>query len=184
MQYNYPDGRSAEETVSHKRLHRPLLGESHQSGKEKLTQPYLKTRLELLETYWLRFEDGHYYLIDHEDASVSAYLKEDIYTHTEDNYVATKTRIAAMVRDDNPTVRHDPGPTTASFFKQIQLPKISLPSFSGEQLAWESFRDLFRSLVGDVTELAPVQKLQYLKASLSGEAAAIVANVDLSDKGL
>ncbi|XP_011884107.1 PREDICTED: uncharacterized protein LOC105571251 [Vollenhovia emeryi] len=67
--------------------------------------------------------------------------------------------------------------------RQIQLPKISLPTFSGGQLEWEGFRDLFRSLVGDVTDLPPVQKLQYLKASLTGEAAAIVASVELNDKG-
>ncbi|KMQ88223.1 hypothetical protein RF55_12326 [Lasius niger] len=52
-----------------------------------------------------------------------------------------------------------------------------------DKLAWESFRDLFKSLVGDVSELAPVQKLQYLKASLYGEAAVVVANVELNDKG-
>lgn len=45
------------------------------------------------------------------------------------------------------------------------------------------FPDLSQSLVGDVTELTPVQKLQYLKVSLSDEVAAIVANVELSDEG-
>ncbi|XP_070167756.1 uncharacterized protein [Polyergus mexicanus] len=153
------------------------------AGKDKITQSYLKTRLALLETYWQRFVDGHYTLIKNEDASAAAYFKDDVYTRTEDNYVSAKTKITSTLRDASADVRQDSSATTASFMRQIQLPKISLPTFSGEQLDWESFRDLFRSLVGDVPDLAPVQKLQYLKASLTGEAAAIVTSVELSDKG-
>ncbi|KMQ92757.1 hypothetical protein RF55_7210 [Lasius niger] len=128
-------------------------------GKDKVTQSYLKTRLTLLESYWQRFEETHYNLLENDDAAVEKYLNEDVYADTEDNYVAVKTRITSLLRDDTTSVKHDSTIAASLFFKQIQLPKISLPSFSGDQLAWESFRDLFRSLVGDVSELAPVQKL-------------------------
>ncbi|XP_071578622.1 uncharacterized protein [Temnothorax nylanderi] len=42
---------------------------------------------------------------------------------------------------------------------------------------------MMRSLVHEVPDLAPVQKLKYLKASLTGETAAVVANMELTDKG-
>lgn len=152
------------------------------AGKEKMTPSYLKARLTLLESYWQKFDDGHYALLGVEGASIDDYMKGDLYAKTVDNYVTVKGRIMAALKDDGPAEKTEF--SASSFLKQIQLPKINLPTFSGDQLAWESFRDLFRSLVGDVPSLAPVQKLQYLRASLTGEAAVAVASIELSDKGL
>ncbi|XP_011859787.1 PREDICTED: uncharacterized protein LOC105557209 [Vollenhovia emeryi] len=152
-------------------------------GKDKMTQSYLKTRLALLETYWERFVEGHYALLDFDDKEADNYVAGDCYSKTEEHYVAVKSRLASMTNDEAPAGGQEPASAAASVLKRIQLPKISLPTFSGDQLGWESFRDLFRSLVGDVSDLAPVQKLQYLKASLTHEAAAAVANIELNDKG-
>ncbi|KMQ88301.1 hypothetical protein RF55_12236, partial [Lasius niger] len=149
-------------------------------GKNKITLQYLKARLALLEDYWQRFEAAHYDLLELDDQALGDYLRRDLYADTEDNYIAVKARITGLLKEDGATSRND---TSSTLIKQIQLPKISLPTFSGEQLAWESFRDLFRSLVHDVPDLASVQKLQYLKASLTGEAVAVVANMELTDKG-
>lgn len=63
-----------------------------------------------------------------------------------------------------------------------RLPKISLPKFSRDQLAWESFRDLFKSLVHELSDIpSSVQKLHYLKSALSGEALDVITNVLLTD---
>lgn len=43
-------------------------------GKDKVTQPYLRARLALLETYWTRFETGHYALLDDDSAFTSDYI--------------------------------------------------------------------------------------------------------------
>lgn len=148
-------------------------------GKEKLTKQYLEVRLALLETYWTRFEDCHYDLIGREGDDIKEYIEKDMFTTTEEYYISIKTRIKAKL-DKASASKAD---QATAFLKQIQLPKISLPTFSGDQLAWETFRDLFKSLVDEVPDLAPVQKLQYLKASLTEEAASVVANLELTDKG-
>lgn len=163
------------------------------TGKDNLTETVLRSRLTLLETYWKRFEDGYYELAEHDNPLVQDFMKDNApLIASEHNYITFKARILSMLQEEE-AAREEvnrtrastsvTAPVTASVGRQIQLPKISLPSFSGDQLAWEGFRDLFQSLVGDVADLAPVQKLQYLKASLSGEAAAVVANVELSDEG-
>ncbi|XP_036142125.1 uncharacterized protein LOC118645357 [Monomorium pharaonis] len=152
-------------------------------GKEKATQAYLKARLALLEDYWRRYEEGHYDLVGSKDAEVEAYFNSDAYSTTKDNYVLFKSRVNALIKDDPPASGRDASGSVASFAKQIQLPKLDLPSFSGDPLAWESYRDLFLSLVGDVPDLAPVQKLQYLKTTLSGEAAETVANMEMTSAG-
>ena len=67
-------------------------------------------------------------------------------------------------------VQLPPNTTAAPGARKVQLPKLSLPTFSGLQEDWESFRDLFRSLVHLDADLSGVQKLQYLKTSVQGEA--------------
>lgn len=148
-------------------------------GKDKVTQPYLKTRLALLEDYWRRYETTHFDLVGSDDRAAVAYVESDAFATTEDSYVIAKTRILAWMKEDPASSRTDVAATT----RPTQLPKITLPTFAGDQLEWESFRDRFRSLVGDVSDVAPVQKLQYLMSCLSGEAAAAVANVEMTDRG-
>lgn len=58
-------------------------------------------------------------------------------------------------------------------------PKV--PTFSGELSEWERFRALFCSVVGDRATLSDVQKLYYLKASVTGDAALILNRVPFSD---
>uniref|UniRef100_A0A182W6B1 DUF1758 domain-containing protein n=1 Tax=Anopheles minimus TaxID=112268 RepID=A0A182W6B1_9DIPT len=54
---------------------------------------------------------------------------------------------------------------------RVKLPKVELPTFSGEITQWLTYKDRFTSMVHDVAELSDVLKLQYLLASLKGEAA-------------
>ncbi|XP_039304389.1 uncharacterized protein LOC113003215 [Solenopsis invicta] len=81
-------------------------------------------------------------------------------------------------------VEKRPGPIStavAPVLKQMQLPKLKLPNFSGDQLEWEGFQNLFCSFVHDITGVPKVQKLQYLMGCLTGEAAEIVTGVPLTD---
>lgn len=59
----------------------------------------------------------------------------------------------------------------------VRLPKMSLPVFSGGYNQWQSFRDLFVSMVHSNNDLGDAQKLHYLKTSLSGEAECLLRNV-------
>ncbi|KAI4475931.1 hypothetical protein M0802_014976 [Mischocyttarus mexicanus] len=58
-----------------------------------------------------------------------------------------------------------------------KLPRVPLPTFSGRVEEWESFRDLFTTLVHDSPELSDSTKLQYLKGCLKGPAAELIKNV-------
>ncbi|XP_058816995.1 uncharacterized protein LOC131680290 [Topomyia yanbarensis] len=62
----------------------------------------------------------------------------------------------------------------------IRQPEISLKPFSGRFDDWVSFRDLFVSLIHNNQQLSAVQKLHYLRATLSGEAAGIISSLELS----
>ncbi|XP_055522538.1 uncharacterized protein LOC129716725 [Wyeomyia smithii] len=63
----------------------------------------------------------------------------------------------------------------------IKLPRMNLPTFSGEILEWPSFFDLFDSAVHKNATLHDSQKLYFLKTNLVGEAAALLSHLRIED---
>ena len=63
----------------------------------------------------------------------------------------------------------------------IKLPKLNLPVFSGNCMEWTSFFDLFKGAVIDNNSLQGSQNLQYLKASVKGDAAKLLASIPVTD---
>ena len=61
-----------------------------------------------------------------------------------------------------------------------RLPKLDLPSFSGDPLTWQSFWDSFRAAVHTNAALDGVQKFNYLKAQLHGDASRAIAGLPLT----
>lgn len=66
--------------------------------------------------------------------------------------------------------------------KPTNLPKISLPKFSGSYGDWLSFKDLYVTMVHDNENLTPVQKFYYLKSCLVGEAASLVTTLECTNE--
>ena len=61
-----------------------------------------------------------------------------------------------------------------------RLPKLTLPTFGGDPLKWQTFWDSFDSAVHSNNVLTNVQKLNYLRAHLEGEAARTIAGFPLT----
>ena len=62
-----------------------------------------------------------------------------------------------------------------------RLPKLSLPYFSGDPLMWQTFWDSFSAAVHTNPNLTGVQKFNYLRAQLKGDAIRVVAGFPLTD---
>ena len=79
-------------------------------------------------------------------------------------------RINSTLTHDSMPERHrgDRGNTASSV---SHLPKLNLPTFSGEPLSWQTFWDSFSTAVDSNHILSGVQKFNYLRAQLHGEAA-------------
>ena len=84
--------------------------------------------------------------------------------------VPTATTPATPISDD--TAR----PTTAS-----RLPKLDLPRYSGDPLGWQTFWDSFEAAVHSNSNLTGVEKFNYLRAQLDGEASRTVSGLTLTD---
>ena len=62
-----------------------------------------------------------------------------------------------------------------------KLPKLNLPIFSGKYSDWTPFIDLFDGTVDKNSSITDVQKLQYLKSSLKGDPAKLLANLPITN---
>ena len=58
----------------------------------------------------------------------------------------------------------------SSIGNSVKLPKLKIPSFSGEKLKWAEFGDSFEAAVHLNTSLYEVEKVNYIMSKLSGEA--------------
>ncbi|XP_012151893.1 uncharacterized protein LOC105663982 [Megachile rotundata] len=70
---------------------------------------------------------------------------------------------------------------TASAPMTIKLPEMRLPTFDGNIENWSSFFDSFSSMIDQNCDLTPVQKLQYLRSTLAGRAAACIQCLSTTD---
>lgn len=68
-----------------------------------------------------------------------------------------------------------------AYFKE-QLHRLSIPKFSGDFSQWSKFRGLFESLVDVNRSLSNIQKLHYLKTSVTGDAALLIDNLSMSNE--
>ena len=62
-----------------------------------------------------------------------------------------------------------------------RLPKLNLPYFSGDPLVWQTFWDSFEAAIHSNPSLTGVQKFNYLRAQLQGDAARVIAGFPLTN---
>lgn len=63
-----------------------------------------------------------------------------------------------------------------------KLPKTILPTFDGTQENWLSFKDEFNAVIGSQNNLGDAAKFQYLKRSLTGDAANKIKSLSVNDQ--
>ncbi|XP_059061027.1 uncharacterized protein LOC131853955 isoform X2 [Achroia grisella] len=62
----------------------------------------------------------------------------------------------------------------------VRLPKVALPEYHGSYQFWLEYRDTYISLIHKNTDIDPINKFHYLRASLKGSAAEIIKNLDFT----
>lgn len=147
----------------------------------------INTRLEMLEQNWVRFQEEHENMCLSESDALSdhKYIKERIYERGQAFYVFSRAKLLSQREESEISDRHsrstlsEHGAST-SMMPRSALPRIKLPIFTGDYQSWKSFHDLFASMIRDNTELSSVEKMHYLKTSVSGEAARLIGNLPLS----
>lgn len=65
--------------------------------------------------------------------------------------------------------------------QNVRIPQLNLPTFSGKYDEWFPFYDSFNSIIHTNLTLNNVQKLQYLKSALTGDASGIIDSLEITD---
>ena len=141
----------------------------------------LNARLSQLDDLWKEFHQRHLQLYSHASANPDVdYFTTGAYYKTNTSYSEAQAELkqalqmqpaspGGTVLHPNVTLRNDPSST-------LRLTKLSPPSFDGDPMNWESFKERFTTMVKDVASIPKVHKLQHLLSCLEGDAAKAFKN--------
>lgn len=160
------------------------------TSKSRLSANYIKIRLENLEQYWQCFVSTHKDILKKSTSmqrESHVYFTEDIFSKGEEEYIIVKCELSEALQ------KMEPLPTTlqASNLNNseknnqqeiVKLPKINIPHFSGNYNDWNTFHDLYTSLIHGNQTLSNIQKMHYLKTCLTGEAEHLLQHISITDK--
>lgn len=142
----------------------------------------MKVRLDKLNRHYQEFVnvEDELFKIDSEISSDMDKIDEDFCVATTIFSKLMRQKIHAPVVNINNT-----DPLNASICagpsSDYKLPRLSLPTFSGNGREWQSFYDIFKATVHENTSLSPAQKFQYLKGQLRGAAEKLVRHFRIDD---
>ncbi|XP_014299062.1 uncharacterized protein LOC106693941 [Microplitis demolitor] len=154
--------------------------------KRNMSNRLTDAELAILTELWNRFNTTHERLYeDVPDIIANEYHTGNAYETANVAYTSLRVRLSAAKPapepvQELPAVNHD---QTAYFggVHKSNLPQIKLPTFQGSYDEWDSFKDLFTSLVINEDSLTGSQKMHYLKTQVKGKAAALLANLQVTD---
>ena len=96
-------------------------------------------------------------------------------------FINAKAELTRRIRAIQP--EHGARSSTSAALKiSSQLPKIPLPTFTGNQTDWETFKAKFSSLVKDTPQYSNTTKLHYLLSCLGGDGARRLNNIEVVDE--
>jgi len=134
-------------------------------GKKNLTRNYLTAQLELLENHWSQVIRNHNTLYVLENIVDTEYMKQNIFSEVESQYVMTKTKINDLLKG-KPSAESASNKTCChNEYRLMDMPKIMLPKFDGNLNDWEDFRDIFIAVVHDDKTIPFIKKMHCLVVS-------------------
>lgn len=173
-----------------------LIQQETDSDKEdnasQTTRQAVSTRLEMLEINWTKFQEEHEELCrSSEFFKEHDYIKQRVFERCQAFYIVAKAKLLSQ-RDDYDLLglplRSETSLLEAPAISRrlSALPRISLLHFSGDYKDWRSFNELFTSLILKNAKLTNVERMHYLKTSLSGEASRerLISNLPITGNHL
>ncbi|XP_060806851.1 uncharacterized protein LOC106143641 [Amyelois transitella] len=150
---------------------------------DKLSPEYIETRLENLERDWSLYRENDLKLYSSLELENSDNIRECMYDDAEEIYVECKTHMKLSLKKLSSAfaAADSHNSHVRSSASSVKLPKICIPTFSGNYLEWATFRSMFVSLVHNNREIDNIHKLYYLKGHLIGEAEQLLRHIPITD---
>jgi len=156
-----------------------ITGLTNLIERERYDKTALKLRIARITELYNAFEEfnDELALLDPND------VHKDEFINVQDKYYSlaakveeiTNSRATSCTAIAGPsntiTTNNDSSTTTVTLQRKIKLPETSLPVFNGQYENWLSFKNRFLAMIDTRSDLCDIEKLQYLQAALTGEAA-------------
>ncbi|KAJ8929013.1 hypothetical protein NQ314_018324 [Rhamnusium bicolor] len=148
-------------------------------------QEYVQTHIDIsfkddLEIRQEVFIDNYKKYLELQDKIEEKEKTEEADRITVENiYFSTLSLIKSVCRNNNPELNSSNISNHTIDTKSIKLPHVKIPTFSGQVEEWNSFVDLFTSLIHNNDSLTDVQRFYYLKGFLKEEPLNLVNNLRL-----
>ena len=139
----------------------------------------VQARLEKLEDHYKQFEEVQGKLEELDPKNVAIISERETFETSYYNALAAAKRVLQKLQTAD--IKDKPVQTFENT-QRAKLPKIELKTFSGDLEDWLSFKNLFTSLIHNVTSLPKVEKLHYLRSVLKNEAAQLIQQLELTDQ--
>ncbi len=135
--------------------------------------------LETTEIHWAKLEQANEAVLASAADEAAIQVQFTAYAPMEENYIRVKAALKTLKRQvASPAATAAPIPPPTH---NIKLPNMPLPKFDGKYEDWPTFSDLFTASFHNNSSLSGSQKLQYLQASLTGDAASTVKSFSITD---
>ncbi|XP_055622690.1 uncharacterized protein LOC129766204 [Toxorhynchites rutilus septentrionalis] len=106
---------------------------------------------------------------------------EGLLDDAEERFYRCKS-ILTNVLPKQPATNQSRSNQTVTQINHVKYPELKLPEFSGKLADWKSFHDSFDAAVNSCAQLSAVQKFQYLKSTLKGEALRLIDPLAVSSE--
>lgn len=142
----------------------------------------VNSRLVELKKLWEGFQSEHQKFAQVCTSSLlkHSYMKSSTFEKTYENCNQAWEYLQDLHHqvDRSYEASRQPPPTTARA-SSISLPKVNLPTFDGNYMNWQTYRDLFSSLIIQNASLTNVERMHYLESTLKSEAASVTLNLSV-----
>ncbi|XP_053956140.1 uncharacterized protein LOC128861784 [Anastrepha ludens] len=141
----------------------------------------LTAKLDLVERQYSTLETLQTQLEELDESQ----LNEDHRVTFEDTYIEAKTALLDQLEElqrVQPLSHMSSTQVERQCTHRINLPKLQLTKFSGEQSQWLDFYNVFTTLVHNNKDLTEVEKFQYLRSCLTDEASRLIQSLEVTSK--
>ncbi|XP_076660443.1 uncharacterized protein LOC143363795 [Halictus rubicundus] len=145
----------------------------------------LRERIDRLRKQFDAFNDAQDELGQYEDFDQTETERKTVTTAYDDalaSAIQLSESFSLTPSQSMRTTTDSPAPSTSNSITGIHLPKINLPRFDGRLEKWLPFKDAFLSLIHGHTGLTDIQRFNYLRLSVSGQAESAIESFTMSEE--
>lgn len=117
-------------------------------------------------------------------AEIGKYMSSNAFATIRSNYLILRGKLQEAHSKPSPKPNDTLNSSIVAPTKQqfdLRLPVIELTTFDGNYDQWMEFNSVFTSTVHNSSTLEDIQKMQYLRSCLKGDALNVIKNLELSD---